>query len=60
MFLVADKTCQKRAERKNGRKEGYKQDSVDRSHLLLISKENRSKTVFAENFPELMWHQSTD
>lgn len=41
MFLVADKTCQKRAERKNGRKKRYKQDLVDRSHLLLISKERK-------------------
>jgi len=39
MFLAANRTCQKRAERKNDRKEKYKQDSVDRSDFLLISKE---------------------
>lgn len=34
MFLAADRTPQKRDERTNGRKERYKQDSVDRSDFL--------------------------
>lgn len=34
MFLAAERTPQKRAERKNGRKERYRQDSVDRSDFF--------------------------